>query len=162
MMNIRLLPAKRADLELLLAWRSHPQVYKFFKIQQSFLSWQEHFHWWRTKNDERALIVQLREDGVWRKIGVVSLKHLRSSTPEIGIYIGEVSLHGRGVGTNVLSAAIRWLNKRKYPHAVALIHKENLASQKIFLKSGFIKQSTNKDGLWSNYMLNIRELSTKM
>ena len=149
--DVKLKEARESDLELLMAWRSNPAVYRYFYNQQSPLSWDEHYRFWQTKHDRKDWVILFQEDAAWRKVGSVYVTKLHQKTPEIGIYIGEVSLHRRGVGTKALTHALAWLQKNGYVAIQARIFKDNIESLKLFEKLGFRRDKTlQKDG-WFVY-----------
>ena len=43
---ILLKPATKEDLELILTWRSHPEVYRYFSMQDGPLQWEEYIRFW--------------------------------------------------------------------------------------------------------------------
>ena len=125
------------DLELLMAWRSHPQVYTGFSRQDAPLSWEEHVEWWRNRQHRKDWIIVLQDGGWIRKVGSLSVTDLSQDVPEMGLYIGEVSLQGRGIGRKAIVLATDWLKKRGYLHCQAVIQDNNLASQRAFTSAGF-------------------------
>ena len=99
------------DLELMLAWRNNPIVYEGFYEQgyqkKGHIVWEEHFRFWTeqmTNNCENWKSWIIRYEN--RNIGVVWVLKSSSAAPETGIYIGEVTLHGQGIGKGVLSLVV--------------------------------------------------------
>ena len=134
---VELRPLRVDDLELVLAWRSNPQIYENFKEQESELSWEEHLRWFATRPDNRFdFIIEYRG----RRVGCVSV----SADDLVSIYIGEVSLWGNGVAKSALKA----LNDRLDRRLIAEVHQDNIASQRLFEDCGFNKIS---DGEWIQY-----------
>jgi len=142
--EILLADATEKDLELLLAWRSHPLVYKGFAIQQKPLTWEEHLHWWRTRRHRQDWIVLVRESGLTRRIGSLCITGLDSECPEVGLYVGEVGLHGRGFGKRILALSVDWLTQKGYRQCQAMILDDNIASQNAFASQGF--RLVNREG----------------
>lgn len=135
MVDIR--PLRIDDLELVLAWRSNPQIYENFKQQESELSWEEHLQWFATRADERLdFIIEYRG----RRVGCVSV----SADNLVSIYIGEISLWGNGVAKSALKTLLGRLDRS----LVAEVHQDNIASQRLFEDCGFNKIS---GGEWFQY-----------
>ena len=72
------------DLELILSWRSNPEIYEYFPSQNGPIKWREHLDFWTSRKDCVDLIIHYQE----RKIGLVSISNIKSKTPEIGLVIG--------------------------------------------------------------------------
>lgn len=142
-----------SDLELLLSWRSHPDAYIFFKSQKGPLRWSEHFNFWHNRKNRVDFIIFFKESKRWRKVGSINLSRLETELPEIGIIIGEMTLHGNGIGTKALSLGLEWLKDAGYKKALAVINTKNEASKKIFSKNGFEKK--HKIDVWEEYTKNL-------
>lgn len=129
------------DLELILAWRSNPEVYQYFRRQSGPLDWDEHVAWYDSRDSKRYDFV-VHFDG--RRVGSVNI----TAEDEVGIYVGDFSARGRGVATNVL----RWACDRFEDRAPlkAEVHVDNDASKRLFEGCGFQKSST--DGEWLQYV----------
>ncbi|MFB6185248.1 MAG: hypothetical protein ABEI86_00060, partial [Halobacteriaceae archaeon] len=50
---VDLRPATYDDLSLMLAWRSHPELYKWFGEQDGPLIWKNHVEWFLNRPPER-------------------------------------------------------------------------------------------------------------
>lgn len=138
---IRISQLERDDLELVLAWRSNPKIYRHFRLQDSPLEWSEHITWFESREPNRHDFV-IHYDG--RQVGVVSI----NSDDEVGIYLGDFSAHCHGVAT----ASLKWLCDRfeERTPLFAEIHEENAASKRLFSRCGFQKKDT--DGEWLQYI----------
>lgn len=138
---IELAPIERNDLELILAWRSNPKIYRYFRTQDGPLEWNEHISWFESRASERYDFM-IHYEG--RRTGVVSI----DQDNEVGIYIGDFSVHGQGIA----SATLKWLCDRfnNRTPLFAEIHKSNTASKHLFQQCGF--QQTESDGTWLRYV----------
>lgn len=140
------------DLSLIMAWRSHPLVYQGFTQQGSPLVWSGHLTWWRSRNsDWRTFVVCLLEDSFDRPIGVVNIGQLDHWSPEVGYLIGEITLWGRGIGTEAVKLGIEWIKEyaKTHKHITAIhttIHDDNYGSIGIVKKLGFKKGMKARDG----------------
>jgi len=137
---IRITPLNVEDLELVLAWRSNPEIYHHFRKQNSPLDWESHLSWFESRAAERHDFV-IHYEG--RHVGCVSI----TATDEIGIYLGDFSAHGEGVAT----AALEWICKRFETRSplIAEIHEDNTPSKRLFEGCGF--QQRGRDGEWISY-----------
>lgn len=148
-MNLILREAQYSDLSLMMAWRSHPLVYKGFYTQQRPLEWFEHCRWFDARNQDWRTFIVFEECG--RPVGVVTIGQLDHWSPEIGYYIGEISLWGKGVGTRAVELGIEWVRgyAKDHTHATHIhttIKDDNIASQKIMKKLGFKKGMEARKG----------------
>jgi len=138
--------ATKDDLELMMAWRSHPLVYEGFYTQTKPLKWDEHFDWFTTRNKDWRTFIILFES---RKVGIVTIGQLDHWSPEIGYYIGEVTLWGQGVGKEAVSLALRWLKDRGYKYTHTTVLSKNKRSLELLKSLGFeILGNARKGELW--------------
>ncbi|WP_425494454.1 GNAT family N-acetyltransferase [Natronosalvus halobius] len=140
--EMRISSIDRNDLELLLAWRSFPEIYEHFRKQDGPLSWEEHLNWFQSRDENRYDFI-IHYEG--RRVGSISL----NSEDEVGIFIGEHSAQGYGVATS----ALRWLCDRFDDHTplTANVSNENTQSMQLFSRCGFEKQAENGDWVKLQY-----------
>lgn len=134
-------PLRVEDLELVLAWRSNPEVYEHFREQTAPLDWNDHLSWFSSRpNGRHDYIIEYKG----RRVGSVNL----SPDSFVGVYIGEIDLWGEGVGVS----AVEWVCKR-HPREefFAEIHEENSASKALFEGCGFVAYDNSDD--WIVYRL---------
>jgi RimJ/RimL family protein N-acetyltransferase len=134
-------PLDRDDLELVLAWRSNPEIYEHFRRQDGPLEWEEHVSWFESRPEARFDYVVRYTD---RRVGSVNL----TETDEVGIYLGDVSARGRGVAT----WALRWVCDRFDTREPlwAEIHRENERSRALFERCGFERVGSKCE--WLEYV----------
>lgn len=137
--KIELRPARLEDLELMLAWRSDPEIYNHFREQESPLNWENHVNWFVNRSSDRYDFI-IRYGG--RRVGVVNL----DKENYVGVYIGEKSLWGEGIGTTAVNELCKKFDKESF---YAEINSENRGSQKLFEKCGFEK--VNESDGWLKY-----------
>jgi RimJ/RimL family protein N-acetyltransferase len=137
---IRITPMEAEDLELVLAWRSNPEIYRHFRRQDAPLGWESHLSWYESRSAERHDFIINYDD---RRVGVVSI----TATDEISVYLGDFSAHGDGVAT----AALDWICERFENRAplIAEIHEDNSPSKRLFKSCGFHQRG--RDGEWIKY-----------
>jgi RimJ/RimL family protein N-acetyltransferase len=133
-------PVLVQDLELLLAWRSNPDIYDHFKNQETALAWSDHVSWFATRDESRHDYI-IEHKG--RRVGSVYIDQKKY----IGVYIGETSLQEKGIG----SKAIEWITNKFNKPLWAEIKAENKASKKAFKKCGF--EEVAEQNSWTKYKL---------
>lgn len=138
--SIRMTPIEQNDLELMLAWRSNPEIYRHFRQQEEPLDWEDHVTWFESRPDDRYDFV-IRYEG--RRVGIVTI----DQDDMVGIYIGDFSARGKGIATQ----AINWICDQFKDRAplFAEINEENDSSKRLFRRCGF--QETDEDGEWLIY-----------
>lgn len=134
--DIKLRQATETDLELIMAWRSHPEVNKHFLIQDGPLLWDEHYRFWQSRKDRIDFMIMYNDGTRFRLVGTVNVSNL-SSNPEIGILIGEITLMRKGIGKKALALVLEWLSMKGYEKAFAKISKFNEPSIRLFKALGF-------------------------
>ena len=138
--------AKNSDLELLMAWRSNRLVYEGFYQQTEPLKWEEHIAWWESRNkDWREFIIVFNE----RDVGIVTIGQLDHWSPEIGYFIGEVTLWGQGIGKESVKLALKWLKDKGYEYCHTTVLKDNQRSLNLLKGLGFqVLGDARKGELW--------------
>lgn len=148
-MKVSLREARDEDLELLLAWGSHPQVTRFLPSRPPALTWELHFSWWKVRQHRMDWIVMV-DDGKTRPraVGAVHIRDLKAMAPEIGLYVGEIALWGKGIGREALELAMDWAWKQGIRTLRAVIHPRNRRSLPLFQGLGFVRIGTGRRGQW--------------
>ena len=170
MAEVTLRLISEGDLPLLLAWAWIPQVWEYLPTSREGekLTWDSHLRWWkRRKNRVDWLISADRKHP--HPVGVVHINDLDKEYPEIGLYIGEVTLWGKGIGTQALEEGIHRMDtickwgRRPYKGLHAVIHPENVTSVKLFTGVGFIKigEARKEQGLYE-YPFNRPEVTVSL
>lgn len=152
--KVMLIPVKETDLPLLLAWRQNPIVMAHFV--DGFESWERHLTWFyglRREIKESFLIILDQ-----RPVGEVHL-NFEPGPIAVGIYIGDVTLWGKGVGSRAIEGVLAMLRERGYRGGVtAGVHPRNRRSQRMFEKVGFQFRTLKEDG----YFEYSKDLSTSL
>jgi RimJ/RimL family protein N-acetyltransferase len=134
------------DLELLLAWRSNKLVHRHFTDQHGPLKWYEHWKWWKSREHRKDWVVLLTDETGVRRVGVANVGKLDREVPEIGLYIGEVTLWGGGVGRRAVQEVMNWLRREGYSRCMAGVRQGNERSVKLFTGLGFQQVSVTEGG----------------
>jgi len=133
-MEVLLRTATEYDLPLILSWRSNPDIYQGFYSQDSPLVWESHVQWFRDRPSTWRSFIILYQD---RPVGGLNISQLEHWSPEIGYYIGEVSLWGKGLGKQAVSLALQWLRERNYRYCHTTVLKNNERSVRLLKSLGF-------------------------
>ncbi len=131
-MIVTLREATQDDWELIMAWRSLPQVYEGKYTQRKALTWKEHYTFMTTRGPWwRYFIIVLEEDGLEelstppRKVGVVTLAQLEDFNPQFNSFIGEAALYSPDVEYDAMLLALDWLRERGYCKTHTVIRDSN-------------------------------------
>lgn len=144
--SVYLLEATEEDIELLMAWMSHPSVYQGWYTQRSPLTWSQHRAWWESRRNRKDWIIVFESEGWVRKVGVINVRHLDENVPEIGLYIGETTLMGKGAGRRAMRAAMDWLRTAGYKRCCVLVLDSNVAAQHMHASVGFERVEPGRPG----------------
>ena len=145
---ISLCEATKDDLSLLLAWRNHPEVMKYFIEQKGPIVWENHCAWWHKRRNRIDWMIVVDTGQSVRRVGSVNASNLETLSPSVGIFIGEVTLWGQGVAKKALVLALDWLNRMRYVQAGATIVKSNERSIRLFESVGFVRIGEAREGEW--------------
>jgi len=130
--------SNKGDLPLIMAWRNSPFIFSGFYSQDSPLSWNEHFSFWKDRNkDTRQFMVVLLENDIMRDVGVVRIQQLDYWSPEIGFMIGEPELWGKGIGKKAVSLGLDWMKEKGYKYTHTTVLESNTRSIKLLEGLGF-------------------------
>jgi len=141
--RVILRPVTYDDLELLLAWRSHPKLYRWFGAQDGPLEWESHVEWFTNRPPDR-------EDWIiefgGRRVGSVNV----GADGDVGIYIGEITLWGQGVATSALQQVLTQTRKQ-LSELTARTHEDNEPTQRLFERVGFERVGRDGDRVLYEY-----------
>lgn len=136
--SVSLRPATVQDLDAMYRWRNDPEIHRWFREQEGTLDWHDHVGWFQGRPEEREdLVIEYLGVGV----GVVSI----AADGDVGVYVGEKRLWGRGIASRALERAVE---ERSEPLR-AQIHVENGASRRLFEGCGF--EEVGREGDWLSY-----------
>lgn len=129
--------AKLKDMEVTYEWQMHPNTRRFFR-NKSIPTWEEHSCWFLRKiEDKSSYFYMVRSDFLENSLGVVRLEPDPRGGFEVSILTSPL-YYGRGVASKAL-------NKLNDAHPLSTLYAEvsedNVASQKLFLNSGYTQAS---------------------
>lgn len=147
-MEVCLRKVKEEDLTLLMAWRNNPLVHNGFYFGKSAVTWEEHRRWWDTRDSNwLGFIICVTEKIGVRPVGFAYVKGINSACPETGIYIGEVTLWGKGVATEALRQLWKMLRVDYGKESIfCTVLEQNERSLKLHKRVGFIVVDKAREG----------------
>lgn len=128
------------DTDLILKWRNQDAVRKNFVYQELFTK-ESHENWIRTKVETGQaiqMIICLTAGNI--PVGAVNIQHIdrEHSKAEYGIFIGEDSARGRGIGTASAKLMLRYCFEEEKLHRIYLrALASNIAAIRSYEKAGF-------------------------
>lgn len=140
----------KSELQLIVKWRSDDRINKFLRQGMRLLTEIENWYTNYFSISENELY-GIKLDGSF--VGYFTIEHidLKNKNCEFGIVIGENDLHNKGIGTTVLNRMLGKAFSQMGMHRVyAIIQDGNIASEKCFLKSGFILEGKHRESRFIN------------
>ncbi len=146
-----------SDTENIVKWRNSASVRNNFIYQELFTK-ESHENWIRTmvetgKVDQ--LIICLKDDlnGAGIPVGSVYIRDIdwNHNKAEYGIFIGEESARGKGVGSQAASLMIEYCFRQLKLHRLFLrVFAENKQAIRSYEKAGFVQEAYLKDDVKIN------------
>ena len=133
-----------ADLPLMLAWAHIKEVWKYLPTARhgENLTWENHWRWWNSREQRKDWMIEVDSDDYgFRPVGVV-IGNLKSG--EIGLYIGETTLWGHGIGLEALKRGVVQMGNLGFERIWAVVHPKNKRSQRLFIRAGFTKKGKGR------------------
>jgi len=148
--NLTLRPITPADTPLIVRWRNSDFVRNNFLYRGKFTE-EIHQHWLETKvaNGEVVqFIIEHEENGNKVPVGSVYLRDIdkENSCAEFGIFIGEESALGKGIGTESAKVMLDFAHNQLGLHRVYLrLLADNISAYKAYRKAGFVAEGVFRD-----------------
>ena len=135
---VTLRPITDADTDLIVKWRNTPSVVQNFIFRQTFTP-EMHRNWLATK-------VATGQDG--KPVGSVYYRDIdnHNRSAEYGIFIGEESARGKGLGTETARLFTDFGFAGLHLHRISLrVLAENTAARRSYEKAGFVQEGIFRD-----------------
>jgi len=146
--GVTLRPITPADTSLIVAWRNRPGVQKNFIFRQPF-TLEMHEQWLATKVAAGTVIQYIIiENGSGRPVGSVYYRDVDQThhSAEYGIFIGEESARGKGLGTETARLFTRFGFEKLGLHRISLrLLAHNTAARRSYAKAGFVEEGIFRD-----------------
>ncbi len=155
--NIFLRKMEYSDTDNIVKWRNSDFVREHF-IYQALFTKESHENWIRTMVENGKvdqLIICLKDESIPEGIPVGSV-YIRDidrnhNKAEYGIFIGEESARGRGIGSQTAKLMIRYCFEQLKLHRLFLrVFADNEQAIRSYEKAGFVKEAYLKDDVKIN------------
>ena len=141
------------DTDNILKWRNSDAVRQKF-LDQNYFTRESHMKWLREKVETgktAQFIIYVKQENF--PVGSVFLRDIdyNNRKAEYGIFIGEESARGRGVGTDAAKLIIKYGFEALKLHKIFLrVLADNVNAVKSYKKAGFIQEAYLKDEVMLN------------
>lgn len=136
------------DTDLIVAWRNSDEVRRNF-IYQALFTREGHEHWIRTRVETGEVVQTIICDSHTDKpLGSVYIRDIDkpNSKAEYGIFIGEASARGRGIGTAAAKLMLRYCFEEEKLHRIYLrALSDNEQAIGSYEKAGFVREGYLRD-----------------
>lgn len=146
--KVILRPITMDDTESIVKWRNNPSVQKNFIFREQF-TYEMHKHWMETKVKDgevvQYIIISADDNS---PVGSVYYRDIdmHNKSAEFGIFIGEDSARGKGIGTEATTLFTRYGLEDLGFHRISLrVLDGNDGAYRAYEKSGFVKEGVFRD-----------------
>lgn len=159
--KIALKKVTKLDLKLLIEWRNSKDIFPY-NTQYFLLNSKIQLDWFnKMQNDNSKKMFMILYGKI--KIGICGLIDIdkKNKNAKIAIIIGKKVLHGKGIGTIVMSHILKYgFNELKLNSINSEVIEYNKNSIHLFEKSQFKLDATYRDAIWrNNRWWNIKSMS---
>lgn len=145
---VTLRPITDADTDLIVKWRNTPSVVQNFIFRQTFTP-EMHRSWLATKVATGQVVQYIILDNADGKpVGSVYYRDIdnHNRSAEYGIFIGEESARGKGLGTETARLFTDFGFAGLHLHRISLrVLAENTAARRSYEKAGFVQEGIFRD-----------------
>ncbi len=149
---LRLMEAQ--DTDLIIKWRNTDSVRTHFIYQKPFTR-QTHENWIKTMVETGKVdqFIICDKTNHFTPVGSVYIRDIDMThkKAEYGIFIGEESARGKGIGTNAAKLMLEYCFENKMLHRVFLrVFADNEQAIRSYEKAGFLREALLKDDVCIN------------
>lgn len=141
-------PVTEEDTDDIVRWRNAPEVQKYFIYREPFTH-EGHLRWLETKVAAGTVIQYMIIDkSSGKSVGSVYLRDIdfKNESAEYGIFIGETSAKGRGLGSETAKIFTDYAFANFNLHRISLrLISGNISAQRSYEKAGFITEGVFAD-----------------
>ena len=146
--RVSLRPITDADTDNIVKWRNNPDVYRYFIFREKFTP-EMHRNWLNTRVYTGQVVQYIILAGDERRpVGSVYLRDIdhKHESAEYGIFIGDDSFRGQGVGTETAKLFTDFALDVLGVHRVFLkVLDGNVKARRSYEKAGFVYEGTFRD-----------------
>ncbi len=129
--------ATENDCKLLWGWVNDPIV-KASAFSSGLIPWETHLAWFTQKLDDPNCVIYIALADQIDEVGQIRFD-INGSEATIDVSVA-ANYRGKGLGKNLIRAGLEQLKKDRLIQVFhAYIKENNLASQKVFVKAGFVE-----------------------
>jgi RimJ/RimL family protein N-acetyltransferase len=141
-MGIGIRKATLDDAKILFNWANDSET-RQNSLNSEIIDWEDHIQWLKGKIDDPKYSIYILFTEI-KPIGVVRFDYNESAVVSISVAPEE---RRKGIGSKILLIACQYFWESNTESIIAYIKKGNIASQRIFEKSGFnfLKESRYKN-----------------
>lgn len=147
--EIYLRPLAVEDAAISYKWRNDADLWKYTGRRPDRIVTEEMEAKWAASvtNDKTRLNLAICEVGTDKYVGNIYLVHMANQEGELGIFLGDRSVHGRGYGKQALKLLKEIARKDFHLKRINIrVREENLAACKTYLDCG--ARVVGRDGAW--------------
>lgn len=142
--RLKLREIQEGDAGWIVAWRSNPEVYKFF-LNPHPITLRNHRNWYTNSYKKTADRIDLFAEDRFSgdAVGVFGLVRKSVNEAEVN-YLLDDEHQGKGFASEGVKALMTWaIQFWKSNVFIAEVHKDNFASIRMIKRIGFVKDSMN-------------------
>lgn len=144
MLNLR--PITDSDTPFIVRWRNTESVRKNFLYREPFTA--EIHEKWLKEKVYTGKVIQYIIEYKGHPVGSVYLRDIdkENSSAELGIFIGENSVRGKGIGADAVRLMLDFAHNQLGLHRIFLrLIAENISAYKAYRKAGFVTEGIFRD-----------------
>lgn len=150
--NVYLSIIDEKELKTIFEWKNDYDLLKLINAHPSNNNMYELYDWFdRNQSDKNQFMWGIHEMSSGHIIGIVRLMFIDwiSSVAEFGMYIGEKSYRGKGLGKEVLNLTLDFAFNKINMHRIYLkVDNTNNTAVNLYISCGFKKEGLLRDHFW--------------